>query len=138
VEAAKWSGTLKKSQNKFKVFKWIPGANSAIRAAEIASRTPGGLMALKRIGEVCVQLTTSSEPVHQRLLQLSMSADPEKIFPYHRFNVERDMQDIGLEEYDKMTEMMSHTAVYMEEGEGVAKRNTCVQDLMNPQAMECK
>lgn len=135
VEAAKGSGT-ETSQKKSKVFKWIPVTNS--QAAKFASRTPGGLMALKRIGEVCVQLTTSSEPVHQRLLQLSMSADPEKIFPYHRFNVERDMQDIGLEEYDKMMEMMAHTAVYMEEGEGVAKRNSCVQDLMNPQAMECK
>jgi hypothetical protein len=135
---SKESGNSKKSEIKSKVLKWIPGAKIATRTAKIVSRTPEGLIALKKIGEVCVQLTTSSEPVHQRLLQLSLSSDPEKKFPYHRFNVERDMQDIGLEECNKMKEMMSHTAVYMEEGEGIARRNTCVQGLMNPQAMECK
>lgn len=127
-----------KSEIKSKLLKWIPAAKMTTRAAKIVSRTPEGLIALKKIGEVCVQLTTSFEPVHQRLLKLSLSSDPEKKFPYHRFNVERDMQDVGLEECNKMKEMMSHTAVYMEEGEGIARRNRCVQDLMNPQAMECK
>ena len=93
---------------------------------------------MKKIAEACVQLATSSEPVHRRLFQQSQSSDPQKTFPYHRFNVDRDLQDIGLEEWGKMQEMTAHTAVYMEEGEGVLRTNNCVQDLMNPQPMECK
>jgi predicted acylesterase/phospholipase RssA len=137
---SKESGTSEKSKIKSKVLSQIPSGRftqTASKAATTLSRIPKGLMALKKIGEVCVQLTTSSEPVHQRLLLLSLSSNPEKKFPYHRFNVERDMQDIGLHECSRVEEMVSHTAVYMEEGEGIAKRNECVEDLMNPRAMEC-
>jgi predicted acylesterase/phospholipase RssA len=119
------------------ILKWVPGAMTANHAIQTVARTPKGVMAVKKMAEACVSLTTSSEPVHQRLLQLSQSSDPEKKFPYHRFNVERDMQDIGLEECHRMREMMAYTAVYLEETEGVLKRNACIQDLMNPRAMEC-
>jgi hypothetical protein len=68
-----------------KVLWWIPGAQTT-------TRIPSGLTALKTIAEDCVKLTTNPEPVHQRLLKLALSADPGKKFPYHRFNVERDMQ----------------------------------------------
>jgi hypothetical protein len=101
------------------------------------ARIPSGLTALKNVAEACVKLTTNSETVHQRLFKLVLSADPEKKFPYHRFNVEWDLQDIGLQQWDKMEEMAAHTAVYMEEGEGELKRNECVQDLMSPPAIEC-
>jgi len=93
---------------------------------------------LKKMERACMDLTTNSEFVHQRLLGHVTSNDPEKKFPYHRFNVERDMEDIELQEWEKMEEMAQHTAVYMEQGEGELKRNNCVQDLMNPPAMECK
>ncbi len=118
------------SSDKSKVAWWNPGAKNA-------TRSPTGLTALQKIAEACVELTTNSEPLHQRLLKLAMSADPEKRFPYHRFNVERDMQDIGLQEWYKMEEMAAHTSAYME-GEGELKRDKCVQALMSPSALECK
>jgi patatin-like phospholipase/acyl hydrolase len=133
----KESATRKRTGIASAVLEWVLGAMTANKTIQTAARTPEGLMAVTKMAEVCVSLTTSSEPVHQRLLQLSQSSDPEKKFLYHRFNVERDMQDIGLEECHKMKEMMAHTAVYLEETEGVLKRNACVQDLMNPPAMEC-
>ena len=110
---------------------WIPGTKNE-------TRNPSGLTALKKIAEACVELTTNSERVHQRLLKHALSTDPEKKFPYHRFNVERDMQDIGLQEWYKIEEMAVHTTAYMEEGEGELKRNKCVQDLMSPPDIECK
>jgi len=120
--------------NSFKVSSWIPGA----KRAKTMTRIPSGLTVLNKMTEACVELTANSEFVHQRLLKLATSGDPEKKFLYHRFNVERDMQDIELQEWDKMEEMTAHTSVYMEEGEGELKRNKCVQDLMSPPAVECK
>ena len=101
------------------------------------SRVAAGKAALGKIREACVELASSSEPVHQRLLKDSTSVDPEKRFPYHRFNVERDMHEIELQEWKQMEAIGSHTARYMEEGEGESKRDHCVQDLMNPAAIQC-
>lgn len=95
-----------------------------------------GLSVVRKIGEMCVKLATTSEPAHQRLLRLSQSSNPDKRFPYHRFNVERDMHEIELQEWNQMETIGSHTARYMEEGEGESKRDRCVQDLMNPQAVQ--
>lgn len=98
----------------------IPGATTA-------SRVPSGLNTLKKIGEACVKLSTSSEMVHQLVLRKSTSTNP---FSYYRFNVERDMDEIGLQEWEKMDEMGEHTVRYMAEGEGEQKRDQCVHDLM--------
>ena len=101
------------------------------------SRVAAGQAALGKIRETCVELASSSEPVHQRLFKDSTSANPEKQFPYHRFNVERDMHEIELQEWKQMEAIGSHTARYMEEGEGESKRDHCVQDLMNPAPIQC-
>ena len=102
----------------------------ALPGSETASRAPAGITALMKIGQACVQLATSLENVHQRVFKRAISGDPSRQFPYHRFNVERDMDDIGLEEWERMDEMGEHTARYMEEGEGEWKRDKCVEDLM--------
>ena len=130
VDGSKESDSAVKSE----VLRRIPGA----KRVKTMTKIPPGMAVLKKITEVCMELITNSEPVHQRLLKLTTSADPEKKFPYHRFNVERDMQAIELQEWNKMEEMAAHTAAYMEEGEGELKRNKCVQDLMSPPAIECK
>jgi hypothetical protein len=106
---------------------WVPGGKTI-------SNTFDGAKAIKDIASACVSLATNSEPAHQRLLSRAYSRDPRKRFPYHRFNVERDMQDIGLAEWARWEEMAAHTAAYMEAGEGVLKRDRCVEDLLGPGA----
>ena len=106
---------------------WLPGGQTT-------SKTLDGAKAIKDIARACVSLATNSEPAHQRLLSQAYSQDPSKRFPYHRFNVERDMQDIGLAEWAKWEEMAAHTAAYMEAGEVVQIRDRCVEDLMGPGA----
>jgi len=101
-------------------------------------RVATGETAITKIRKACVELASNSEPVHQRLFKVSTSKDPEKRFPYHRFNVERDMHEIELQEWKQMDAIGEHTATYMEEGEGETKRNQCVQDLMNPAPIQCK
>ena len=103
----------------------IPGART------VSNLLPGAL-AVKRMAEACVQLATNSEPAHQRVFRLAFSPDPQKRFQYHRFNVSRDMHNIGLEEWHKMREMGAHTAAYLGEGEGEIKRDECVRDLLQP------
>jgi len=88
------------------------------------------MVALKNIVDACVKLATNSESVHERVFRQMVAADADGQLRYHRFNVDRDMEDIGLQEWQKMEEMGSHTAAYMEEAEKVVKRNTCVQDLI--------
>jgi hypothetical protein len=104
----------------------------------MASRAAAGQKALAKIREACVELASNSEHVHQQLLKISTSIDPEKRFPYHRFNVERDMHEIELQEWKQMEAVGAYTAAYMEEGEGESKRNHCVQDLMSPPPIQCK
>ena len=112
----------------------IPGAN----VIRMVKNTPAGLMELKKIGKACVDMSSSSEPVHQAIFRLANSHDPDLWFPYYRFNVEKGMESIGLEEWKAKVRMGELTTQYMREGEGEMKRNTCVQDLWKPAAIERK
>ena len=113
--------------------------SSSLRSSKrrrVQESSSEGSAALIKIGEMCVQLATSSEPAHQRLFRLSQSNDPDKQFPYHRFNVERNMHEIELQEWDQMDAIGSHAARYMDECEGESKRDHCVHDLMNSPPIE--
>jgi hypothetical protein len=112
--------------------KSIPGAKAAVKAAN----TPKGLSTLMEMGNICKRLSTNSEHVHLRLQAKSESQGAERHFRYHRLNVERDMEDIGLQEYKKINEIDMHTAAYLEERVGL--KNACVQDLMEPAILACK
>lgn len=111
----------------------IPGAK-AVRSAKNA---PGGAMELAKIGKACVELSTNSEPIHQSIFKMAVqSHDPDLRFPYHRFNVDRGMETVGLEEWKANVRIGEFTRRYMTEGEGESKRNACVKDLLHPAAVE--
>lgn len=112
----------------------IPGA----KLLRTVKNTPSGLMELKKIGKACVDMSTSSEPVHEAVFRIANSRDPDQQFPYYRFNVENGMESVGLEEWKAKVRMGELTAQYMRTGEGEMKRNTCVQDLWKPAAVERK
>ena len=97
-----------------------------------------GLMELKKIGKACVDMSSSSEPVRQAIFRLANSLNPDSWFPYYHFSVEKGMESIGLEEWKAKVRMGELTTQYMREGEGEMKRNTCVQDLWKPAAVERK
>jgi len=93
-----------------------------------------GAKAVKEMAEACVQLSTNSEPAHQRVFKQAFLHNPQNRFQYHRFNVARDMHDIGLQEWQKMREMAAHTAAYLGEVEGEIKRDECVRDILQNSA----
>ena len=111
---------------------------SRVPGMRTVKNTPAGAMELKKIAEACVNMSTSSEPIHQTMFRLANSQDPDLQFPYYRFNVEKGMESIGLEEWKAKVRMGELTTQYMREGEGELKRNNCVSDLWKPAKVECK
>ena len=109
-----------------------------IKIIRTIKNTPAGAIELKKIAEACVDMSISSEPIHQTIFRLANSRDPDLRFPYHRFNVEKGMESIGLEEWKAKVRMSELTTQYMREGEGEVKRNSCVGDLWKPLKIECK
>ena len=75
------------------------------------------------------KLATDSEGVHQRVQRYS--SEKEKQFPYFRFNVPRDVGDIGLGDWSKSSELAAHTTSYMQEYEVEEKRALCVKFLVS-------
>ena len=120
------------NESKRSILSRIPGATLLLGVI----RVPSGAMELANIGRACVEMSTSSEPVHQNLFRLANSHDSNLRFPYHRFNVDRGMETIGLEEWRTKVRMAGFTTRYMTEGEGEMKRNACVHDLLKPVPIE--
>jgi hypothetical protein len=87
-----------------------------------ADRNDLGVRKVQKILEACADLTTSSDAVHERMHGTAHW--------YHRFNVERGMESIDLQEWQKFVEMHGHTQNYLTTGEGEQKRNRCVEDLL--------
>jgi len=112
----------------------IPG----VKLLRTVKNMPSGLMELKKIGKVFVDMSTSSEPVHEAVFRIANSRDLDQRFPYYRFNVEKCMESIGLEEWKAKVRIGELTVQYIRTGEGEMKRNTCVQDLWKPAAVERK
>jgi predicted acylesterase/phospholipase RssA len=111
---------------------FFPRIVSLVPGWETVKRFPSGVLALMRMASAISDLTTNSEQVHQRLLRNSRAADINKQFPYFRFNVEREMGDIGFEDWAKEEEMATHTAAYLGEHEVEELKMKCVEFLLNP------
>ena len=87
--------------------------------------TPG-VKALIRMASALAQLAISSEDVHQRVRRISSSNETEKQFPYFRFNIPRDVGDIGLGDYNNSSEVAAYTQNYMQEDEVEEQKTLCV------------
>lgn len=90
------------------------------------------MLALINMVRALSSLTMSSEEVHQRLLRESRSTDMNKQFPYFRFDVEREVGDIGLEAWKEFEEIAAYTEAYMGEYEAEERRRMCVKILIKP------
>jgi predicted acylesterase/phospholipase RssA len=99
---------------------------------------PAGLTELKKIAAACVEMSISSEPIHNRMVGIANSRDPDTrhTLRYHRFNVERGMDSIGPQEWNTKVRVGELTTLYLAEEEGRLKRNACVQDLLKPSVVE--
>jgi Patatin-like phospholipase len=111
---------------------FIPSVAEFMRDWKTVTNFPPGVLALIKMAGALSKLLTDSEHVHQRVRRASRSTDVDKRFPYFRFNVERDVGDIGLEEWRKEDEMAAYTMAYLHEQEVEELKMECVECLMNP------
>jgi predicted acylesterase/phospholipase RssA len=108
---------------------YLPSA--FIRGWNITKNLTPGMKALIEMASALAKLATNSEDVHQRVQRASRSREKEKQFPYFRFNVPRDVGDIGLGDWSKSEELAAHTNNYMMEYETETQRDLCVNFLLS-------
>ena len=112
--------------------------NPLSKAVRKTYRTPAGIKALMEIVNACVELCNNAERVHERIFKSAHSVDFNSQFPYHRFDVDRDMDKMSLEEWRRMPEMIALTRTYLLQGETQKNVGQCVKYLLNPPDVECK
>jgi hypothetical protein len=78
----------------------------------IRIRNPSRIKVAAHIVKALVNLSTSSESTHLRVWEEANSQDETARFPYFRFNVQRGMDEIGLEEWRKVEAMADLTRSY--------------------------
>jgi hypothetical protein len=100
-----------------------------IRSWGTAKNLTPGVKALIGMAGALARLATNSEDVHQRVQRASR--ENEKRFPYFRFNVPRDVGDIGLGDWNRSEEMAAHTSNYMNEYDAEEQRGRCVEFLLS-------
>jgi predicted acylesterase/phospholipase RssA len=113
-----------------RITKFIPRMTSVIPGWKSANDFPAGVVAMTKMASLLASLATDTRQVHERLLRSSY--DLEHRFPYFRFDVGRDIGDIGLEEWHKTEEIAAHTISYMQETETGRRRSKCVEYLIHP------
>jgi len=88
---------------------------------------PRGVVALIKMASALSTLVTNSEDVHQRLQRTFRTTEL-----YFRFNVERDVGDIGLGDWKMAEEIAVHTMAYLAEQEAEERKTTCAKYLLDP------
>ena len=133
IDASKQDDDIDTQRSLFqRVMSFVPHIVSFMPGWKTAKKFPPGVLALINMASALSSLVTNSEDVHQRLQRTSRATDIDKQFPYFRFNVERDVGDIGLEDWKKAEEMAAHTTAYLEEQEVEERKSNCVKCLIDP------
>lgn len=118
----------------------VGAAVSKVPLAETAahlSRVPGGILTLKRFAQELVKLSTESEETHRKMWELANNVHDESLrFPYYRFNVTAGMEQIGLEEWKKITKMGALTRGYLATPSIEANVEECAKNLSDPASIE--
>lgn len=110
---------------------FVPQLVSFVPGWKTANHFPSGVLALIKMASTMSSLIMDSEGVHQRLQRDSRATDINKQFPYFRFNVERDIGDIGFGDWSTQERVRVHTDSYMQEQEAEERKATCVNYLMS-------
>jgi hypothetical protein len=106
---------------------FLSNAASKIPYWDTASKIPVGAFNLIKIANALKSIATDTERVHQHLFE-----EAEHKYPYFRFNVERDVGDIGLQEWKKFKSLAVHTVAYMNSPERRKDKVECSKCLIDP------
>jgi hypothetical protein len=129
---------VEESQSGLTRFSPIMSPNPILKFVKETYRTPAGIKAVLAIAHACADLCNNSERVHERLFAIANSKDFGLRFPYYRFDADRDMDKIQLDEWKRMNEMVAFTRKYLSEGVTREQMSQCVESVLNPPAIECQ
>ena len=102
-------------------------ASTIIPYWNTAKNIPPGILALLKMAGALTRVVTNTEAVHDAL-----EREADQRFPYFRFNVERNVGDIGLEDWRKVQSLASHTTAYMSTAELERKKIMCTKCVLDP------
>jgi hypothetical protein len=111
------------------VMSFIPMTVSARWKGEGNSKP--GIQVITKMAKASAKLVADSEAVHGRVLLESNVANGGRGFPYFRFNVPRNIGDIGLADAPKFRQLTVHTHNYMIEEQIGQLRRRCVEYLIS-------
>ena len=92
-----------------------------------AKNIPPGILALLKMASGLTNIVTNTEAVHD-----SLHREADEKFPYFRFNVERNVGDIGLEDWKRSEALTTHTSAYMGTYDLEKKKTLCAKCLIDP------
>lgn len=101
--------------------------SSKIPVWKTAKKIPQGVLALLKMANALQSVATDTESTHETL-----QSEAEGKFPYFRFNVERDVGDIGLQEWKKQQALTTSTIAYLRTGDSKKKKIKCARLLIDP------
>ena len=96
---------------------------------DTAKNIPAGVLALLKMANALTTIATDTENVHDTLQR-----EAEQRFAYFRFNVDRDVGNIGLEEWKKEHALATNTLAYLRTHDTSRKKSQCSNCLINPAA----
>jgi predicted acylesterase/phospholipase RssA len=102
-------------------------ASYTIPKWDTAKNIPAGVLALLKMAGALTSIVTNGEGVHNE-----MAGDAYERFPYFRFNVERNIGDIGLGDWKKVSSMAVHTKAYMDTFELKKQKIMCAKYIIDP------
>lgn len=112
----------------------VPGLLSHVPDWETVGNFSHGVVAVIKMASALASLITYSEDVHQSMFREAQTAQ----FPYYRFNVERQVGDIGLGDRTKSRDIAALTIGYMRDLDIRNKTAACVQRLISYHNFTCK
>jgi patatin-like phospholipase/acyl hydrolase len=102
-------------------------AASKVPYWDTATKIPAGVLALLKMANALTAIATDTENVHDTLQR-----EAEQIFAYFRFNVDRDVGNIGLEEWKKEHALATNTLAYSRTHDISKKKSECSNCLIDP------
>jgi predicted acylesterase/phospholipase RssA len=105
---------------------FVPKILSTIPGWKTVQNFPPGVLAVLKMASVLSSLITDSEAVDERLSH----ASERNQFPYFRFNVERQVGDIGLEDHTKSRQIAALSRGYLNQHTTRRKKMDCVKRLV--------
>lgn len=125
-------------QSQHSFFKVVQSSLSALASNNLpywktAKNIPHGILALLKMAGGLTNIVTNTEAVHDGLQR-----EADQRFPYFRFNVERNVGDVGLEDWKKLQALRTHTSAYLGTYDLEKKKIMCAKCLIDPSPFDRK